>query len=482
MRGYSIDESLVIIWQLSRHVVAGGPAPSIEGAPGKDLRKIIFPHQLSLVCREVLLHGTIGRGTRTLSNWQDLEKAFGAVQAYLEYTPATTEGNFQLELHRIGQQQLSLQRRPSLGRFMRYVALYENKDVAAVLERAIGISARDYTFLGFMTYTHFAKSPRFVTSVDLEKAGIDHETRDRFFERMTGSLSATRAELRKSQRFDHTWAYTFDTLDDRPLVNLDPLYPERTYCPMPERMLTRFTEGTFYLLFQQKGFDAAFGKAFEEYTADVLRRTCMPSRVTVHEEMPFMVRGNVHHGVDFVLSDIHANVFVECKTKRLNLRGRVASSAEDLDAQLTILAEAIAQNYRNIALALDGKSHWVRNSLPCANLVVTLEDWLLVSPDAHDTLVSKVQAILTSRGCNAALLQQIPFAILCAEKFEVFCCAIAKHGIKAVVDPLFEEYRGPWTLSAHLETDFRDVAESASSLFADAFAEYGQNMVTPVVN
>jgi hypothetical protein len=258
MRCFNVEESLIVVWGLSRHIMNGAVPPRILRAPDGDLRARIFPHHLSLLCREILLNGTTVRGTRSLSRWTDVVAALRAIQAYAELTAATTEKTIQLELHRIGQQQLPLQRRTSVSRFMRYVRLYENGDVAPILQRVVGMAAFDYSFMGFATFTQVSKEPGFVTSVDLSAAGISATVSDQFFQRMSGSLETIRAQLKTSQRFDHTWQYTFDSFDDRPLVSLDASHPERVYCPMPERSLTRFTEGTFYLLCREKGFDNAF--------------------------------------------------------------------------------------------------------------------------------------------------------------------------------------------------------------------------------
>lgn len=478
MRSFNIEDSLVTIWCLSRHILNDVEPPPILGAPRGSLKELIFPHYLSLLCREILLNGATTPGTRTLSKWADVVSALGAIQDFEAYTSATTEKTFQLELHRIGQQQLPLQRRPSVSRFMRYVSLYENGDVAPILQRVTGISALDYSFMGFMTYTQVSKAPCFVTNVDLATAGIPASTRDRFFQLARGNLAAIRAQLQKNQRFDHTWQYTFDPLDDRPLISLDESHPERVYCPIPERTFTRFTEGTFYLLCREKGFDNAFGKAFESYASHVLRKACTSSRIQVQEQKPFTIEGNVNHGVDFILSDVSANVFVECKTKRLNLQGRIASTAEDLNEQLTILADAVVQNYRNIKLAIDDRTGWASNTSPCVNLVVTLEDWFLISPDSHGALIKMVQRSLAERELES-MFDKVPFAILTAEKFEVFCCAIESKGIEALVSPLFAENRTAWSLAAHLDRGFGGEHAAAAALMVDEFNEYGNRMTAP---
>jgi hypothetical protein len=204
---------------------------------------------------------------------------------------------------------------------------------------------------------------------------------------------------------------------------------------------------------------------------------CTSTRIEVFEQELFTVDGNINHGADFILSDEAENVFVECKTKRLNLLGRIAATAEDLDAQLTILAEAVVQNYRNVKLAIDGRSQWRPNQLPSVNLVVTLEEWFLISPDSHSALIGKVRQLLMERDLST-MFDAVPFAILSAEKFEVFCCAVERNGIGTVTAPLFKKRGMPWSLSAHLDIGFEEDHRAAAQLMFDEFAKYGEQMTT----
>lgn len=277
VRTLELEHSLTVIWELSHHLVNGGPPPRIRGAPPfTDLRKIIHPYQILLLCREVLLNAN-GPGRRSLSEWKDLVSVLDSITRYSDLVGNVNPDNIQMMLHRVAQQQLPLQRPISIGRLMRYVHLYLNPEVATLLQRSLDITAREFTFLGIATYTQIAKSPRFVTEVDLTSLGISNEARDKFYTRMTSTLTSIRASLKNYARFDHTWDYTFNPISDRPLINLDPSRPERVYGPIPERMLTRFTEGTFFILYGQPNFSDIFGRAFESHIFAVLSRTSPPA-------------------------------------------------------------------------------------------------------------------------------------------------------------------------------------------------------------
>ena len=472
MRTFSIEGSLAIIGECSHHIVADGPRPAIQGADGVDLRSSLYPYQLMLLCREILLHA-VPQGTRTLANWNDFAAASNAIGKYADLVSPASPSNIQLELHRIAQQQLPLQKRLSVSRFMRYIHVYQHADVARIFERAIEIPVRDFAFLGFIAFSQFSKCARFVTSVDLTCLGISDIHRDRFFRRMTASVEELRVEFKKVQAFDHTWQYTFNALSDRPLINVDPLHPDRVYGPIPERVLTRFTESVFYLLHGQEGFATAFGKAFEAHIDAVIVRACASPSVVVYRESPFRLGKNIYHGVDFIISDSTGNVFVECKTKRLGLAGQIAVTQQELDNELEIAAGAIVQNYGNLDRALKGKSHWTPNGLPSVNVVVTLEDWNLLTPDSFSRLADKVAASLAAKGLGE-LLEKVPYVLTSSETFESACCAINLDSIAGVFGSSFSAPRGGWYLAASLQRDHRQANLKSQQLFIDEFKRYGE--------
>jgi len=204
VRTLELEHSLTVIWELSHHLVNGGPPPRIRGAPRfTELRKIIRPYQILLLCREVLLNAN-GPGRRSLSEWKDLGSVLDSITRYSDLVGHVNPDNVQMMLHRVAQQ-LPLQRPISIGRLMRYVHLYLNPEVATLLQRSLDITAREFTFLGIATYTQVAKSPRFVTEVDLTSLGISNEARDKFYTRMTSTLTSMRASLKNYARFDHAW-------------------------------------------------------------------------------------------------------------------------------------------------------------------------------------------------------------------------------------------------------------------------------------
>jgi hypothetical protein len=476
VRTLELEHSLTVIWELSDHLVNGGTPPRIRGVPPfTDLRKIIRPYQILLLCREVLLNAN-GPGRRSLSEWKDLGSVLDSITRYGALVGDVNPDNVQMMLHRVAQQQLPLQRPISIGRLMRYVHVYLNPEVAPLLQRTLDITAREFTFLGIATYTQIAKNPRFVTQVDLTSLGISNEARDKFYARMTSTLASMRASLKDYARFDHTWEYTFNPISDRPLINVDPSHPERVYGPNPERMLTRFNEGTFFILYGQPNFSDIFGRAFESHIFAVLSRTSPPATFNWQRGPAYQANQNKHHGTDFILTDATANVFVECKTKRLNLAGQVAATQQDLDAELSKLADAIVQNYANIEHYLQGGTPWPANGLPSVNLVITLEDWLLITPDTFSTLASKVETRVQTKELSH-VLQSVPYAIASSEAFEAVCCALQEDTLHGIFGGCFSARPGEWQLAGTLQLKHSESFSRANRLFADEFRQVTNQLV-----
>jgi hypothetical protein len=92
------------------------------------------------------------------------------------------------------------------------------------------------------------------------------------------------------------------------------------------------------------------------------------------------------------LSDATGHLFIESKTKRLTVGAKTLGDPAALDKDLSVMATAIVQHYRNIRDALDSKTRWVPDKRPLYPMILTLEDWFMFSPRVRDRqLVADVQ-------------------------------------------------------------------------------------------
>jgi extradiol dioxygenase family protein len=103
-------------------------------------------------------------------------------------------------------------------------------------------------------------------------------------------------------------------------------------------------------------------------------------------EEPYLIAGQTLHGVDWVLSDSTGHLFIESKTKRLTINAKTLSDTASLDKDLSVMAMAVVQHYRNIRDAQDGRTKWADDGLPIFPLILTLEDWFIFSPRINEML------------------------------------------------------------------------------------------------
>jgi hypothetical protein len=85
-------------------------------------------------------------------------------------------------------------------------------------------------------------------------------------------LFSIRQSLEGPQRYDESWAYSWNALEATLLVRLRDNRLHEFLCPVPDLILRRVTEGLFYDRGKSKlAFGNAYGHAFERYVGDVLR-------------------------------------------------------------------------------------------------------------------------------------------------------------------------------------------------------------------
>lgn len=110
------------------------------------------------------------------------------------------------------------------------------------------------------------------------------------------------------------------------------------------------------------------------------------------------------------------------------------------------------------------------------NLVVTLADWNLLSPQAWFDLHARIEEQLERKGLSG-IQREVPYAIVSVEAFEVFCCAINSTSINDVTGPAFGARGGEWQLGGQVQSRYPDAVWISEQLFQDEFADYGRGII-----
>jgi len=248
-------------------------------------------------------------------------------------------------------------------------------------------------------------------SQDYLAFGVTQDARDTFFKMIGTTLANIRRDLELLQRDDEGWAFTWNPMEATPVINLDNYKTPLFWCPFPDFLLRRITEGLFYDLCKGKNqFGNEYGHAFERYVGHVLHEVFDLDRFAVTGEEPYVINGQTKHGMDGIVSDATGNIFIDCKTRRMKQGAKETAEGETLEKSLDELANAIVQLYANIDDATKGLSKWIPNGRPIYPFVVTYEDWYLFTPQVVNQLNECMQRQLEAAQLPKTLTEMMPFS------------------------------------------------------------------------
>jgi hypothetical protein len=281
---------------------------------------------------------------------------------------------------------------------MRAFKIFGRPEVDSIVVREFGMTMQKVLLLGVSLMGHFQKAGWMSVNQDCHELGVSQPVSSAFFRRLASDISALKTATAKQQSYGPDWLYAWNPLELTPLISVDQAHLDRVICPIPFYLIKRASTGVFYDLVNSPGFDNAFGKSFQAYIGEVIDVVCKPPRFTVFVEEPYYIGSNKFHGVDWTVSDNTGHLFIEAKTKRLTLGAKIQSDNAPLERDLSTMAKAIVQHYRNIIRALEGRTTWKPDGLPVYPLVLTLEDWFIFSPRITQILKDEVRRLLAQQG------------------------------------------------------------------------------------
>ena len=329
---------------------------------------------------------------------------------------------------------------------MRAFKIFGAKTVEEIAEKELGMTARQFILLGMAVGGHFTRRPGMSTNQDYGVLDVPPSASRAFFSRMTCSVFQLRADIARRQTYDDNWLYIWNPLEATPLVSFDEDHPDRVICPIPRHLLRRTSAGLFYDLVKAEGFDNPFGNSFQSYIGEVLRATCPSPPFEILEEQDYHVQRQTMHGVDWILSDASGHLFIETKTKRLTVNARTLADPAALDKDLCTMAKAVVQHYRNIRDALRGLTRWKNDDLPVFPIVLTLEDWFMLSPRVNEILDGHIRRLLDEADISPSVLDEMPYTIASAHEFEIGAQVIAQAGVAAVMSHKTGQEMRSWSL------------------------------------
>ncbi|EIF28460.1 hypothetical protein BCh11DRAFT_03869 [Burkholderia sp. Ch1-1] len=276
---------------------------------------------------------------------------------------------------------------------------------------------------------------------------------ERFFELCAAELDELRSQIRAEQKYDKTWALTYNPLRGKPLFYSSER-PQIVFGFSSKLLLWRITEGVYYDVAKgRSGFGKAFGTAFEYYVGDVLKTVFTAPTFHLMAETSFDVKkGHGRAGSDWHVRDESCHVFIECKTKRIRLAAKTDMDHEHFAEDLRKMAQFVVQNYKNIHEARTGvRPNFHNCDLPFFNAIVTLENWRLGHPLIEPDLRRLVVDELERHGLPLSLLSECPYRVFSAQEFEMFSQDAARLGLASMFAKPETVARGPYRSLFHDE-------------------------------
>lgn len=463
---YSLIESLFVVFGHMQYLQFNQPIPdgiqldpAVAAVSGYDRK--FFEWELDLLSRELLQYAPM-TGRFSLTRWSEFASTLNLFKeidnTISERTGRLLEENIFLELGRLAYREFPWQERPNHWRLTRYYKIFGDASVDAIIEAEIGLTAKELYVLGLALIGHFRTRFAYDYPVDFSVIGITDDKRRRFMRHFSAPLSDLIKKAAASELRDMNFVYSQNPLRIFPIVHTGLDGRHCLIAPIPSYLFHRFTAGVYYELTDNPGFGNAFGASFQRYIGEVLNAALPRGRFEVRAEQEYYSAKDRKDTIDWIASDDSAHLFVECKTKRMQLSSRIAlADTTSLDADLAKIADFIFQAYKTME---DAKSHryphWHPDDLPLYPMIVLLEDWYLFAPRLEEALDNQVIDKLRTAGIDPAVMTASPYSVCTVGDFEVFAQVISMTGIAQVMQKKLTGESTKWNMKSFLLSAFTD--------------------------
>lgn len=475
LRKYNLTQSLADIWTLSDHLANRTQLPrTFDNGQPHWVKDLVYQWDLAILTREVVLNAS-PQGALRLDNFNSLASVINRIRgvenaASAEYfrTSGDDAQNALASLYATVHRQFPWQRQRQMTTLMRYMKVFGAQAVETVLMQSSGLSIRDWYLMGIAISGHMLREPGINAQQDLQAFGITPERTQAFFEKLSMDIEPLRQKTLSMQLYDENWLYSWNPLEETPLIAVNPKTPHLLYCPIPALVLKRFSQGLFYDLKEARGYENPYGHSFQAYIGDVIHETFRGSTYQLLAETPYRDGRNEKHGADWILMDSSANLFIECKTKRVKQTAKMAFDRDAVQDEFEVLARAIVQLYKNIADAQRGITQWVPNSRPIYPLVVTLEDWYLFGSPVGSVLKGLVLEKLKAMKMDTGVLDTMPYTVVSSGELEAVGSVLAQAGIHPFLEGRHKGSFKDWLVQDYAQEAFPAACRNAPRiLFSD---------------
>jgi hypothetical protein len=418
---------------------------------------IFLPWQLAVLSRELIINSPLEGYSKDLRKKRDLASALNKVKAIDDYIGEhfVNQSNIMHVVSKVmaHQQFVWQENRPNHQTWNRYYYIYQHKDVRPIFEKYFGISVEVFycfSMIAWHNYTQFL-GLNYPPNIQMEKIGATLDDYKLFIKNYALPLDELRTKLtdKAERHIDYDFFYYYDSLKKYPLI-LTKIDGQDTHiCPIPTYLYWRTTDGVYYELLGQKGFDQALGEAFKTYIGEVINKQKYSRSLVTLDGDTFIAKGLPKP--DWIMIDTDTALFIECKSKRMTIDAKNEHSFTPVtEAQLQKLAESVIQCYKALIDALQRKYtelSKVKNFYP---MVVTLETWYIVG-DIAAKLKAEVLKEASKAKIGSEIIEKYPYIVVSAHEFENSIIIIRNEKLGTIIPPFFDDKQyDEWQFDTYL--------------------------------
>lgn len=488
LRQLNVQESLYTIWAYCNHLQYNSKLPpdinvAQEFLDAKNpVDKHIFEWELETLAREIIMNGTLEElpKMKRLREWTQFSLVVNKLKD-LENSIAGKYSNKDIvlvELFRIAHRQFPWQISPHPTSITRYFLIFNDPAVDAIIQRVTGLSVKQITIMSLALQGHFIKDYRSQLPVTNTIEGYTSEQANQFIDRFSCDYEELKNNLIANHKLDESFAYTNLLLRQYPLIKMPVGSTKELYCPMPTLLFERTAGGIYYEVLNEAGFDNAFGKSFENYTGEVIKRAHTNKQIKVYGSEPYKVGKNLKESVDWIIADSGDALFIECKTKRIKAAAKFGLlDRTELDQELSKLADFIVQAYKSI----NDYNQGLYPHLPYSSqrkvypVILTLEDWFVFMDPLLDKVDERVKERFAELKLPTQWLIDTPYQICSISTFERLVQIIQMSGIHEFMKRrLKEPDKQKWDLGPFISQEFPEESKKVKFMFDKEFKELAQ--------
>lgn len=445
---------------------AGGPISIWANQPVIENRSEAYnigisQWELETILREVLIHSPL-YGTSRISDWNKFANVSNKLKAICnEAWPDDRDENLVFfELFRIPHRQFSWQRNLSSAYLNRYLYLYSQPPLEALIKAKLNMSGAECILAAFAIHVYFQQHLNTDSHFGLESVGIDEVRAKALLDRISISRKdAVTHCLQQIPTADLNFEYLPSIFVERPLMSLTTTDGDKIfYCPVPRHLMCRLVDGLYFDIVGARGFENAYGGAFQNYVS-ALAQNSLPSMYSVLDEQPYGPTRQRKDSIDLIIEDHSATIFVECKTRRVKRISKVDLSDEDIThRQLDDLVSMLVQSYVTIDDAMRNQyPHWKKKARPSYLLIVLLTPWHVLGAVLWGYIIKKVHSKLDAIGISAEILTEVPVTICSCEEFEQLCAVLNGTSIDILFGLKTDDYYAQWALDTFLREQYAEL-------------------------